>query len=341
MSEHTGRDPVPQPLLRVEGLRVAFGPYEAVRGVDFSIAPGRVLCLVGESGCGKSVTARAVMRLVEPAGRVTAGRILWHGGESAEAMDLAALDSRGRDMRALRGPGMAMIFQEPMSALSPVHTIGEQLTEPMRLHLGLSRKAAEERAVDLLARVGIPNPRARLSAYAFQLSGGMRQRAMIAIALACSPKLLIADEPTTALDVTTQAQVLDLLAELVRELGMAMLFITHDLGVVAQLGDEVAVMYLGRIVERAPVFDLFDRPHHPYTQALLRSVPSLRGPRPRRLAAIEGLVPSLAALPPGCVFHPRCERAAAGLCDRDDPAETATADGLRTVRCHRVEAFAS
>jgi peptide/nickel transport system ATP-binding protein len=232
-----------------------------------------------------------------------------------------------------------MIFQEPMAALSPVHTIGDQLTEPMRLHLGLSRKAAEDRAVDLLDRVGIPAPRARLSAYSFQLSGGMRQRAMIAIALACGPKLLIADEPTTALDVTTQAQVLDLLAELGRELGMAILFITHDLGVVAQVADEVAVMYLGRIVERAPVLDLFDSPRHPYTQALLRSVPTLTGEKPRRLVAIEGMVPALHDPPRGCVFHPRCDRAAAGLCDREDPAETRSADGTRSVRCLRAEAF--
>jgi peptide/nickel transport system ATP-binding protein len=328
-------------LLRVEGLRVAFGGLEAVRGVDFSLAAGRVLCLVGESGCGKSVTARAVMRLNEPAGRVTAGRILWQPDPAAPALDLAALPAKGSAVRAVRGPGIGMIFQEPMAALSPVHTIGDQLTEPMRLHLGLGRKEAEERAVDLLARVGIPTPRARLSAYSFQLSGGMRQRAMIAIALACGPKLLIADEPTTALDVTTQAQVLELLAELGRELGMAILFITHDLGVVAQVADEVAVMYLGRIVERAPVLDLFDSPRHPYAQALLRSVPTLTGEKPRRLAAIEGMVPALHDPPRGCVFHPRCDRAEAGVCDREDPGETRSADGSRTVRCLRAEVFST
>jgi oligopeptide/dipeptide ABC transporter ATP-binding protein len=325
-----------RPLLEVEGLRVAFGGIEAVRGVDCAVAPGRVLCMVGESGCGKSVTARAVMRLNEPAGRVTAGRILWQPDPARPALDLAAIPAKGREIRAIRGPGIAMIFQEPMAALSPVHTIGDQLTEPMRLHLGLSRKAAEDRAVELLARVGIPTPRARLSAYSFQLSGGMRQRAMIAIALACGPKLLIADEPTTALDVTTQAQVLELLAELGRELGMAILFITHDLGVVAQVADEVAVMYLGRVVERAGVLDLFDAPRHPYTQALLRSVPTLTGEKPRRLAAIEGMVPALSAPPPGCVFHPRCDRALAGVCDRDDPAETREAATGRTVRCLRA-----
>ncbi|MDW8443449.1 MAG: ABC transporter ATP-binding protein [Acetobacteraceae bacterium] len=336
MSDETDTSQPADSILRVEGLRVAFGPYEAVRGVDLSIKPGRVLCLVGESGCGKSVTARAMMRLVEPAGRVTAGRILWRPDGRVAPLDIAGLDPRGSAIRRLRGPGMAMIFQEPMSALSPVHTIGEQLTEPMRLHLGLSRRQAEERAIELLARVAIPNPRSRLSAYSFQLSGGMRQRAMIAIALACSPKLLIADEPTTALDVTTQAQVLDLLIELVQELGMALLFITHDLGVVAQIADEVAVMYLGRIVERAPVFELFEAARHPYTQALLRSVPSLRGGRLRRLPAIEGTVPSLADLPAGCVFHPRCSAAVAGLCDRLDPEETRSADAERGVRCHRA-----
>jgi oligopeptide/dipeptide ABC transporter ATP-binding protein len=257
-----------------------------------------VLGVVGESGCGKSLTALSVLKLVpDPPGRIAGGRILLNG------RDLVAADEK--TMNRIRGKEIAMIFQEPMTALNPVFRIGEQIAETLRVHEGIGRAAAAARALDLLERVGIGNPRQRLSQYPHELSGGMRQRVMIAIALACRPRVLIADEPTTALDVTIQAQILRLLRDLQRELGMAVMLITHDLGVVAQVVDRVVVMYAGRIVEQGAVADVFERPSHPYTRLLLQSIPSLEQDQ-RRLQAIPGMVPSLADMPSGCRFHPRC-----------------------------------
>jgi oligopeptide/dipeptide ABC transporter ATP-binding protein len=292
-------------LLAIDGLDVAFRvdgrETPVVEGVDLTLARGRVLGLVGESGCGKSVTARAIMRLLpEPPARITGGRILFEG------RDVLALDRR--ELRRLRGSRMAMIFQEPMTSLNPTLTVGFQIDEALRLHTDLGPRERRRRALDLLRRVGIGGGERRLQQYPFELSGGLRQRVMIAMALACDPALLIADEPTTALDVTVQAQILDLLAGLRAELGMAILFITHDLGVVAQFCDEVAVMYAGRIVERAGVGRLFRAPRHPYTAGLLASVPRVRGPR-GRMPTIPGTVPPPGRRPPGCTFAPRCPRA--------------------------------
>ncbi|WP_135467214.1 ABC transporter ATP-binding protein [Crenalkalicoccus roseus] len=291
-----------EPLLRIEGLRTVFripgGEFAAVDGVDLEVPRGRTLGVVGESGCGKSVLSLSVMRLVPPPGRVAAGHV-W-----LEGRDLLALPME--QMRQVRGSRVAMIFQEPMTSLNPVHSVGAQIVEAMRAHdPGASAAALKERAIEALRRVRIPAPERRFEEYPHQLSGGMRQRVMIAMALACSPRLLIADEPTTALDVTVQAQILDLLRELQAETGMSIILITHDLGVVAEMADEVAVMYAGRVVERAAARALFEDPQHPYTLGLLGSVPRLDEER-ERLLAIEGVVPPPFALPKGCRFHPRC-----------------------------------
>jgi oligopeptide/dipeptide ABC transporter ATP-binding protein len=260
-----------------------------------------VLGLVGESGSGKSVTALSLLRLLpSPPGRIAAGSICFGGQDLVTASDAA--------MRHLRGNQVAIVFQEPVTSLNPIYAVGTQLIEPLVLHLGLSRRAARARAIELLERVGVPFPAQRIDAYPHELSGGLRQRVMIAMALACSPKILIADEPTTALDVTIQEQILDLLAELETETGMAVILITHDLGVVAEFADRVAVMYAGRIVEEAPVGPFYDHPHHPYAEGLLQSMPQLET-RTRRLPAIEGTVPNPFALPPGCRFAPRCRYA--------------------------------
>ena len=290
------------PLLSVRDLTVAFdtrrGSFEAVRGVSFDVRPGRTLGVVGESGSGKSVTAMALMRLLPDAARVTAGQVRFG------ARDLGPLTDR--QMQSIRGRGIAMVFQDPMASLNPILTIGWQVMEPLMLQLGLGRSAARARAQELLSLVRIPSPAEIMRAYPHELSGGMRQRVMIAIALSCGPKLLIADEPTTALDVTTQAQILQLLRDLQQRLDMSVLLITHDLGVVAEFADEVLVMYAGRIVERSPVMALFDRPGHPYTEGLLRSMPPLEDEDPETLPAIEGNVASPSDLPTGCAFHPRC-----------------------------------
>ena len=292
------------PLLRVEDLRVVFGPpgreQVAVDGVSLTLGAGEVLGVVGESGCGKSLTALAVLRLIpDPPGRIAGGRILFGG------QDLAGADEPA--MNRIRGKEISMIFQEPMTALNPVFRVGEQIAETIRVHEGLGRAEARERALHLLERVGIGNAGQRLDQYPHELSGGMRQRVMIAIALACRPRILIADEPTTALDVTIQAQILLLLRDLQRELGMAVILITHDLGVVAQVVDRVAVMYAGRIVEEGSAAAVFERPAHPYTRLLLESIPSLDQEHDR-LQTIPGMVPSLSNLPAGCRFHPRCPR---------------------------------
>jgi peptide/nickel transport system ATP-binding protein len=318
-------------LLEVKDLQVHFrtpyGVNRAVDGVSFEVGEGETLAVVGESGCGKSVTAMSVLRLIpQPPGRI-AGSICFAG------RDLLALSEV--EMRSVRGNDISMIFQEPMTSLNPVLTIGRQIGETLRLHQGLDSSAAEARAVAMLALVGIPEPQRRVREYPHQLSGGMRQRAMIAIALACNPKLLIADEPTTALDVTIQAQVLDLMKDLKRRVGAAIVLITHDLGIVAEVAERVMVMYAGRKVEEAPVVDLFRSPRHPYTQGLLNAVPklgsSIRG-EATRLAEIPGLVPSLQERIDGCVFAGRCA-VATDLCRQYAPALESKARG-HLAACH-------
>ena len=311
-------------LLSIRNLKVQFGMREglvrAVDGVDVDAYAGKTLCIVGESGSGKSMLARSVLQIVSAPGRVTDGEILFtRPGQST--IDIAKLDPKGKPIRAIRGRDIAMIFQEPMNSLSPIHSVGDQLVEKILLHHPIGKKAAVERAISALDKVGIPDPRQRLTNYPFELSGGMRQRVMIAMALACEPALLIADEPTTALDVTTQANILELIAGLQRELGMGVVFITHDLGVVAEIADEVAVVYLGRVVERGPVDEIFYNAQHPYTLALLSSIPKLgaRRAKGQRLRAIEGMVPHPLSRPKGCPFNTRCPEARAGLCDQLDP----------------------
>ncbi len=336
----TGTLPDDDMLLEIKGLQTHFfldeGVVKAVDGVDLRIRRGRTLGIVGESGCGKSITARSILQIVSPPGRVVAGQILFHrrrgaDGQAGETIDLAALHPRGAPIRAIRGKDIAMIFQEPMTSLGPVHTIGNQITESILLHLPVSKAEARQRAIEVLRRVGIPRPEERVDAYPFQLSGGMRQRAMIAMALACEPVLLIADEPTTALDVTTQAQILDLIRELQRDFGMAVMLITHDLGVVAEIADDVAVMYLGTVAEQGEVDAIFHAPKHPYTQALLRSIPKLGLAKGERLATIRGIVPDPYNRPIGCPYHPRCDSFMPGKCDRITPLPVAV-DG-QTVRC--------
>jgi len=323
--------PVPTTLLEIRDLVTEFrtdqGTVRAVDGVSLEIPARATLGIVGESGCGKSVTALSIMRLIAPPGRIAAGAIRYAG------RDLLAL--RPAEMRAIRGNRIAMIFQEPMTSLNPVMTVGDQVGEAVRLHQRKSRREARQIAIEMFRKVGIPSPDDRVDAYPHQLSGGMRQRVMIAIALSCDPKLILADEPTTALDVTIQAQILDLLRALQRELGMSILLITHDLGVVAETCDEVVVMYAGRIVERAHTEALFAAPRHHYTAGLLRSVPSYGegtavGER-TRLLEIAGMVPSLLELPAGCKFADRCA-AAQPLCRAEEPALVQL--GASWVRCH-------
>jgi peptide/nickel transport system ATP-binding protein len=290
------------PLLEVRDLRTYFatdfGEFRAVDGISFSLNSGRTLGVVGESGCGKSVTALSIMGLIpRPPGRITSGEILFEGG------DLLAL--KPAEMRERRGNELSMIFQEPMTSLNPAFTVGDQISEGILRHRPVRRAEARDRAIEMLRRVRIPSPERRIADYPHKLSGGMRQRVMIAMALACDPKLLIADEPTTALDVTIQAQILDLMRALREETGAAIMLITHDLGVIAELAHEVIVMYAGKVVERAPVGAIFHDPQHPYTVGLLGSVPKLHTEQ-RRLATIEGVVPSPAAMPVGCRFNPRC-----------------------------------
>jgi oligopeptide/dipeptide ABC transporter ATP-binding protein len=331
----------PEPLLRVEDLRIRFrtdaGPVRAVDGVSFEIPRGATLAVVGESGCGKSVTALSILRLLpEPPAEIASGRIEFEGE------DLLGVDAAR--MRSIRGNDIAMIFQEPMSCLNPVYTVGDQVAEAILAHRAASTDDARREAIALLGRVGIPEPGHRIDEYPHQMSGGMRQRVMVAMALACDPKLLIADEPTTALDVTIQAQILELLRKLQAELGMSVLLITHDLGVVAELAQRVVVMYAGAIVEEAAVLDLFDRPRHPYTAGLLRSIASFdaeaEAPRP-----IAGSVPDALHLPGGCRFHPRCPYAMA-RCEAEEPrletiAATAGSSLPHRSACWVVEADAS
>ena len=329
-------------LLDIRNLKTYFyldeGEVRAVDDVTVRIDRGRVLGVVGESGCGKSVLARSIMRIVRPPGRTIDGEIIYHrpspnGGDEYEEIDLQQLPQDGEVMRRIRGADITMVFQEPMVSFSPVHTVGDQIVEGILLHQDVSKEEARTIASETLGKVGIPNPDQRIGAYPFNLSGGMRQRAMIAMALSCNPALLIADEPTTALDVTTQAQILELMASLQRELGMAMMLITHNLGVVAQMAEEIIVMYLGKIVERADTATLFRDPKHPYTQELLKSIPQMRRERQRtRLTAISGTVPPPYIRPPGCPFHPRCPQAMPGVCDVVEP-KTIQMGEDHTVRC--------
>ena len=316
-------DPERTPLLAVRGLSVSFPTYDgvvpAVQDATFDIGQGRILGLVGESGCGKSVTALALMGLLPSQPTCELAGEVW-------LEDRNLLTLREREKQAIRGRSIAMIFQEPMTSLNPVQRVGEQIAEAVRVHRRVSRREAQEQAVALLDQVGIPAPAERSRAYPHELSGGMRQRVMIAMALACRPALLIADEPTTALDVTIQAQILDLLRQLQDDLGMSLLLITHDLGVIAELADDVAVMYAGRIVEYAPVEALFEDPQHPYTQGLLMSMPSLETDRSQQLPAIAGSVPHPSRLPDGCAFTPRCPHKLSH-CATEQPPEVAAGPG--------------
>ena len=324
-----------QPVLEVNDLRTYFdleeGTLKAVDGVSFAIPQGKTLGIIGESGCGKSVTAQSILRIVPTPGRVVGGQIVLRRTGEPE-VDMVSLDKVGREVRTIRGKEISMIFQEPMTSLSPVHTIGAQIEEAILLHRTDDKAEARELAIDMIDRVGIPSPRERIDAYPHQLSGGLRQRAMIAMALSCGPKLLLADEPTTALDVTVQAQIMDLMAQLQEELGMAILYITHDLGVIAEIADEVAVMYLGRVVEYAETKELFRNPLHPYTRLLLKSIPRMGKESAKRLEAIEGNVPIPLDLPPMCGFTSRCPEAMEGRCDGAIPALVEVAAGHK-VRC--------
>jgi oligopeptide/dipeptide ABC transporter ATP-binding protein len=330
----------PEPLLEVKGLKTYFfldeGTVKAVEGADFSILPGSTVGVVGESGCGKSVTAFSILQLVDHPGRIVEGEILWRrpaaNGHAHETIDLVGLKPSSHEMRSVRGGEISMIFQEPMVSLSPVHSVGDQIVEVIRQHRSIGKAESWEQAVRMLQKVGIPKPERHAEAYPFQLSGGMRQRAMIAMALACNPALLIADEPTTALDVTTQAQILELMMALQSELGMAIMLITHNLGVVAEMCEQVIVMYLGEVVERAHVDALFHDALHPYTQALLRSIPVLGQSKLGRLDPIKGMVPDPYNRPPGCAFHPRCARRIPGKCDQAPIPLLEREDG-RAVRC--------
>jgi len=326
-----------RPLLSVRNLKTYFtqdeGTVRAVDGVSFDVAPGATLGIVGESGCGKSITARSIMRIVDRPGRIVEGEVYFRRpssqGGGGPVVDLTKLEPNGLEMRAIRGAEIALIFQEPMSSFSPVHSVGNQIIEAIRLHQPLSRRAARERAIEMLRRVGVSSPEERVNQLSYQLSGGLRQRAMIAMALSCEPTLLIADEPTTALDVTTQTQILELMRRLQQEDGMAIMLITHDLGVVAEMATDVAVMYLGRVVEQAPVDAIFHDPRHPYTRALLRSIPRIRSRTRERLTPIAGAVPHPYDRPTGCPFHPRCPDFMPGTCDRRAPS-------LRSVGEHHA-----
>lgn len=319
-------------VLEIRDLHVRFkldeGMLDAVNGVDLNIKRGKVLGIVGESGCGKTVMSKSLMGLTAP-GKVS-GDIYLYESDSVvleHPINVAKLKENGKDIQKIRGRDIAMIFQEPMAAFSPVHTIGNQMIENIRLHRTKNKVKARQIAIDMLAKVGISNPEQRIDEYVHQLSGGMRQRAMIAMALSCNPTVLIADEPTTALDVTIQAQVLDLMGKMQKESGMSIIYITHDLGVIAEICDEVAVMYLGKVVEQADVMTLFDHPMHPYTQALLRSIPKIENNGRERLYSISGSVPIPINLPKQCPFYERCEQKIPGVCDKAVPEFREAEDG--------------
>lgn len=325
-------------ILDVNDLQTSFftesGEIRALSGVSFSLKRGEVLGIVGESGCGKSVTAQCIMNMVPNPGKIMGGGITYyrHSSGQIEEIDIVKQHPRGRIMRSIRGNDIAMIFQEPMTSLDPVYTIGSQLLEAITLHQDVSKQVAREVAVEALAKTHLPEPQRIFDSYPHQLSGGQRQRVMIAIALSCNPTLLIADEPTTALDVTTQAQILELMQELQEETNMSIIFITHDLGVVAEMCDSVAVMYLGKVVEKTDVDSAFYDPKHPYTKSLLRSIPRLDGEVEGRLAVIKGNVPDPSVVPVGCPFHPRCPEFVPGLCNAEVPNMIALENGGE-VRC--------
>jgi peptide/nickel transport system ATP-binding protein len=338
-----------QRLIEVKDLQTHFyldeGIVRAVDGVDFNIWRGQALGVVGESGCGKSVTARSILRIVPKPGRIVNGEITLfrtcggkNGSTQIDEIKLTDLDPAGPTMRSIRGSEIALVPQEPMASLSPVHTIGNQISEAIRLHQGVDKRTGRARAIEMLDLAGYPKPQERVDSYPYQLSGGLRQRAVIAMALSCHPSLLIADEPTTALDVTTEAQILRLMRKLQGELGMAIMFITHNLGVVAQMCEDVIVMYMGKVVEESNVDALFHAPLHPYTQALLRSIPRLghgsqnRAHGRQRLESIQGSVPDPYSIPKGCSFHPRCAERIRGVCDRESPPWLEVEPGHK-VRC--------
>ena len=319
------------PLLSVRDLHTHFpldeGTVVAVDGASFDLYPGQTLGIVGESGCGKSVTARSILGILDKPGEIVGGEILFRSNRDGDRnaasdgmIDLTSFDPDSAEMRRIRGGEISYVFQEPMTSFSPVHTIGNQLIEAITLHQPVGKREARDMAVELLRRVGIPLPDQRVDEYSFQLSGGLRQRAMIAMALSCNPRILIADEPTTALDVTTQSQILDLMSNLQNQYGMAIMLITHDLGVIAEMADYVVVMYLGRVVESAPVDDIFHNPQHPYTRALLESIPRIQSDAAQdRLASITGSVPHPYARPSGCPFNPRCPSFIGEVCEANSP----------------------
>ena len=328
-------------LLEIKDLRVSFpldeGTVRAVEGVNLTVRRGEVLGVVGESGCGKSITAHSVLQIIPPPGRIDSGQILFHAASQSSmdgngSIDVARLNPTGSEIRNIRGKDIAMIFQEPMSSFSPVHTIGNQISEAILLHQDVTPAKAREMTIELLRLVGISGAAQRVDNFPHQFSGGMRQRAMIAMALSCNPALLIADEPTTALDVTIQAQILELMRGLQKRLGMAIMFITHNLGVIAQIADTVAIMYLGQVVEYGPVREILRNPKHPYTVDLLRAVPRLGKTAGQRLVAIEGSIPSPFERPSGCPFHPRCSQMMPGRCEVHMPAVTQL-DDQHSVRC--------
>jgi oligopeptide/dipeptide ABC transporter ATP-binding protein len=319
-----------QLLVEVKDLKTYFfldeGTVRALDGVDFNIYRGQTIGVVGESGCGKSVTARSILRIVPRPGRIVSGEINYYrrpenGSGQVEVLKLSELDPLGKTMRSIRGAEIALVPQEPMASLSPVYTIGNQISEAIMLHQGVNQEVARQKTIDMLELAGFPKPRERIDSYPHQLSGGLRQRAVIAMGLSCHPSLLIADEPTTALDVTTEAQILRLMRNLQGELGMAIMFITHNLGVVAQMTEDVIVMYMGKVVESASVDAIFHNAKHPYTQALLRSIPRLgqKTQGRRVLESIRGTVPDPYTRPQGCAFHPRCAMRIRGVCDQDPP----------------------
>ncbi len=332
-------------LLEIRDLKTHFaldeGTVRAVDGVDLDVRRRQVVGVVGESGCGKSMTAMSIMRLIPPPGQIVEGEIRFHRQfddrtDAKDIVDLAQFESNDRQLRDIRGNQISMVFQEPMTALSPVRTVGKQITEAILLHQEVNKAEARDIAIETLARVKMPNPEQRFDDYPFQLSGGMRQRAVIAMALACRPQLLIADEPTTALDVTTEAQILDLMRELQAEYDMSILYITHNLGVVAEMAEDVVVMYMGKVVERTDVDSIFYNPKHPYTKGLLNSIPRLEDvlqDKREKLNAIEGMVPSPYQRLQGCSFHPRCPDFMPGVCDEAEPQLIQLDDG-HAVRCH-------
>jgi peptide/nickel transport system ATP-binding protein len=326
-------------LLSVRDVRTYFfqdeGTTKAVDGAAFDVIKGKTIGIVGESGCGKSVTTQSILRLVEKPGRIINGEILLYKADGT-AVDLLKLNPDGPEIRAIRGGEIGLVFQEPMTSFSPVHTIGDQITEAIMLHKNVNKKEARKIGIEALASVGIPKPDRRIDEYSFELSGGLRQRAMISVALSCKPRLLIADEPTTALDVTTQAQILDLLRKLQDENGMAIMLITHNLGVVAEMADDVVVMYLGRVVEEGPVDDIFHNPLHPYTKALLQSIPKIDSQPRIKLPTISGSIPHPYNRPGGCPFHPRCDSFKAGRCDAAEP-ELIQVNERQKVSCFLYE----